>query len=540
MKRQIGKVVLALSVFAMLSLFVVSIYREGSLVLGIDTIEAAEAEMMFAEREMLAPYEAWKYLQFDKKEIPYDIEENRLFITQKLSNGWNGRLTTEQGELFYLNDPLLYDKEAALSQAHDFILVWMNDMAYTCFYCTFSGLPIVVLEEENPQKEHDRDDSKGVIKVYEMTETGLAVVREESDCLFHKRGASNMRAPKENLRVSLKKENGDLNKRSLLGMRRDDDWVLHSLWDDSMGIHNKLGFEIWNMMSKDLPKGTSSPIKMEYVEFIINGSYQGLYALVEYPDKKEFGLGEGDVLYRTRRHEEELDDDIVEEMQIAEQESRVYLDGLELQYPKEKINESQSWQPMIHWWSYLHAGEPMGGEPEFRINIENCIDYAIFVQMTAAEDNVFKNSCVSAKKIGDVYEIRKNPWDLNLTWGCCWSDIPNAQNRNVVFLEKEAYETERYFCSDAKQLLADNPREISSRMYERWKQLRISSCSDESMLMMLDYELGILRRSGAMVREQNLWNTWSYGSTETELESFIINRLHYLDDYYAELYRQYN
>ena len=68
MKRQIGKVVLALSVFAMLSLFVVSIYREGSLVLGIDTIEAAEAEMMFAEREMLAPYEAWKYLQFDKKD----------------------------------------------------------------------------------------------------------------------------------------------------------------------------------------------------------------------------------------------------------------------------------------------------------------------------------------------------------------------------------------------------------------------------------------------------------------------------------------
>ena len=527
---------MAFGITTFLLVLTCSVLWEYTHFLGITQVDQREAECLFRSREMIAPSDVAELLFFENVNIPYDQEKNCLFITQSQERNWGGRITAKKGELFFLSDPFLFDKRNAIKQGHNFILIWMDDTDYTCFYCLFSGLPVLTLDTDTPVAEYTRDDVKGDLCLYAPSERKGKFEIVNSNCEFHRRGATNYSAPKENFKVSLKDESGEAqNKCSLLGMRTDDDWVLNPLWDDSFGIHNKLSYELWNTISQGNPEAKDGMIHLEYVELLVNGKYRGLYALTEYPDAKQFGLEEGDMLYRTNRHEEELDEDIESEMYLAQQENRALVDGLEVRFPKEDIGGTLSWQPLISWLDYV-KGNSGTEAAQISVNEENCLDYFLFVEMAVAEDNVFKNCSVRAEYSEEGYEILKTPWDMNLTWGNCWSDDKNSEERNVVFLEEEAYETERYFCSDMKQILMKNPKETSEKIYRRWQNLRQGRCSDKAVIDMLESELAVLKNSGALKRDDALWHTCSYGPDEEQLKDFIVKRLHHLDSYYENLY----
>ncbi len=539
-----GKIWL-LTVSAALLIAVVGVifYRECRYFSGIGTLSQRAAERAYETRRMIAPEEAKQYISFSGSDIPYDKAENRFYVTQQSGRRWNGRLEASKGRLFFLSDSFLYDKPKAMEAAHDFFLIWMDDTSYSCFYLTLSGLPVLTLDEEHPAAEHTREDSKGCLCVYSMAENGRELIKTESLCDFHKRGGFNISAPKENLKLSLKDADGGQYKCRILDMRSDDDWVLNSLYDDSMGVHNKLAFDIWNEMCRSNASGGAPGMNMEYVEMLINGSYQGLYLLMEYPDAREFNLEEGDVLYRTRRHLDELSEDIAEKMQEAQQEGRTLLDGLELQYPKEDVSKAMSWQPMVEYYGQIAADEQKeisGKTDDSRvwINIDNCIDYGIFIEAVAGEDNVFKNCCICAVHKGDGYEIVKNPWDLNLTWGNCWNDDPLEADRNLKFSPDEVYETEYYFCADLKALLNENPAAVSEKLYTRWQKLREECLSEEWILDALNRNLSLLRRSGAAARDNAKWNTYGFGGDCEEMQAFIRKRMEILDDFYYNLYQE--
>lgn len=88
------------------------------------------------------------------------------------------------------------------------------------------------------------------------------------------RGASSQFFAKKSYGVETRDaSNADLNV-SLLGMPEEEDWVLHGPFSDKTLVRNKLIYDL----ARDMGMYAS---RTEFVELNLNGSYQGLYVLME-------------------------------------------------------------------------------------------------------------------------------------------------------------------------------------------------------------------------------------------------------------------
>ncbi|TFF90917.1 MAG: hypothetical protein EU548_00605, partial [Promethearchaeota archaeon] len=112
---------------------------------------------------------------------------------------------------------------------------------------------------------------------YSIYRTGAQIIRRGSS-----EGSGADRWPKKSYRISLN------NPKSLLGMRKDDDWLLLSMYIDFPRLRIKMGMELWNSLEDYNP--TVTPIESEYVCLYMNGEFQGLYLLTEKNERRLFGL----------------------------------------------------------------------------------------------------------------------------------------------------------------------------------------------------------------------------------------------------------
>jgi spore coat protein CotH len=95
-------------------------------------------------------------------------------------------------------------------------------------------------------------------------------------------GMTNAELPKKGYRLELSKE------KSLLGMRRDDDWILFAMYLDYPRMRIKLSFDLWRSLEPTNP--TAILPKSEYVSVYLNGEFKGLYLLAEKADRRLFDL----------------------------------------------------------------------------------------------------------------------------------------------------------------------------------------------------------------------------------------------------------
>ena len=89
-------------------------------------------------------------------------------------------------------------------------------------------------------------------------------------------------SPKKGYRVELSE------RLSLLGLRKDDDWLLFSLYFDYPRTRIKLSMDLWRGLQSSDPTAILPDSK--YVCLYINGEFQGLYLLAEKNDRRLFGL----------------------------------------------------------------------------------------------------------------------------------------------------------------------------------------------------------------------------------------------------------
>ncbi len=96
------------------------------------------------------------------------------------------------------------------------------------------------------------------------------------------RGDFNAGRPKKGYRIELSRQ------KSLLGMRKDDDWILFAMYFDVPRMRVKMAFDLWRSLESKDP--TAILPELKYVSLHINGKYQGLYLLAEKNDRTLFGL----------------------------------------------------------------------------------------------------------------------------------------------------------------------------------------------------------------------------------------------------------
>lgn len=91
-------------------------------------------------------------------------------------------------------------------------------------------------------------------------------------------------SPKKGYRIKLSSD------KSLLGMRKDDDWLLIGMYSDYPRMRIKMAFDTWRSLQSTNP--TAILPKSEYVLLYLNGEFQGLYLLTEKNDRELFFLDE--------------------------------------------------------------------------------------------------------------------------------------------------------------------------------------------------------------------------------------------------------
>lgn len=90
--------------------------------------------------------------------------------------------------------------------------------------------------------------------------------------------------PKKEYRLELNQ------RKSLLGMREDDDWLLLAMYFDFPRMRVKMSFDLWRSL---YPFDQTAILPAsEYIALYLDGSLQGLYLLTEEIDRRLLGFGE--------------------------------------------------------------------------------------------------------------------------------------------------------------------------------------------------------------------------------------------------------
>ena len=107
------------------------------------------------------------------------------------------------------------------------------------------------------------------------------------------RGKTSLTFPKKSFGFELRDQHDfDLPlKQSLLGMRRDDDWILDALWNEPIAIRDFTAHQIWHRMAADHQNRNDYDLPQQrHCELFLDGEYRGIYYLGERVDAKMLKL----------------------------------------------------------------------------------------------------------------------------------------------------------------------------------------------------------------------------------------------------------
>lgn len=449
--------------------------------------------------------------------IAYDIGQNMLLIPQSLwEEEFDHKLQVADGKLYFLEDEALKNKAETIRENRVLRLFWVREDQCWMYNVYFTGMPVLSISSE--QMTEDGIVS-GHMWLYDQYHSSTRY--QSAACAWHLRGATTRQYEKAGYRLTLTDK-----KLSLLGMRRDDDWILNALYDDDGLIHNKLSYDVWRKIAASNQVAYDEGISMEYVELFMDREYVGVYGLLERIDKKALQLDEQDILYKCRKPDVPGADDFYRE--LTEEMHPVFV----LKYPKDFAMED--WEPLKRWTDLFLLDQYEDFDAAVSIlNMENAIDYNLFNLLTCGMDNTLKNIYYQADYQGDGnYRMIRVPWDLNMTWGNSWVDDPTCRfNR---FQEKN-FEAACGWTPDMQRLYEERPEMIGGLMADRWRRLRRSIITRESLYARLDAEFSYLHGSGAYARNLIRWPPGDGDWQDDYMYEYVDRRLAFLDAYIGRM-----
>lgn len=298
---------------------------------------------------------------------------------------------------------------------------------------------------------------------------------------------------------------------SYFDMKLNHKWILDAMFVDLSKLRNKTSFELWNSMSNQVDH---IGIKSQFVEVFINHEPQGVYSFTENYTKELLDLNTQSVLFQG------TDNSLFTSFNALPEKgpnSAKWADW-EQEYP----NPSQT----LNWDDFESLSKLIvnGTNSEFENNIgqlidlENIIDYYLFINLCGGIDNIGKNWFFFKRDNSSKFNIV--PWDMDGTWG-----------RNP-FAEMTGY-TDIISSNLFYRLQETNPENYKQRLKERWAELRSSEFSEVELVDLFTSNFDELNSYKIIHSENVIWNT----NLELEFEknyihSWIVNRLSFLDQHF--------
>lgn len=382
-------------------------------------------------------------------------------------------------------------------------------------------LPIVQLHTR-----HAIVDAPSVYATFALTESTGAITR--GNLGIEVRGSWSQTYPKKSYELNVWADTTGATSRDvqLLGMRTDDTWNLLALYNEPLRVNNKVSHELWHEMNQLYYQAKEADAKngvdMAFVEVLLNDEYQGIYALSEKVDRKllklkKYSAGIKGELYKGTSRDSAS-------MYLGapsfDNKSQTW-SGFEYKHP----DELTDWTNLRDFVRFVTTSSAADFQSQYakRFQLDNAVDYFIFLNLLRATDNTGKNLYVARYNAKEPYFYV--PWDLDGVFGTNWQGLPDNVTNDLL--------TNGFY----QRLFQDNsPTGFRAALARRWASLRATVVTEDHILGKFRAQRDYLLRNNAYQREHLVWPAFTYDETRlTDLQTWLHARLAYLDGAFGPL-----
>ena len=390
-----------------------------------------------------------------------------------------------------------------------------GDSTYTAY---FTRLPVIQLAT----KRRIVDDP-GVYATFSLTDTSGVTTRAGLEIEI--RGGFSQSFPKKSYELSLLTDTLTANDQdiALLGMRADNKWNLQAMYNDQLRLRLKTANELWQDMHQPYYQAqepsAKNGIALVYTEVFLNDQYQGLYALTERVDRKQLKLKKYTTSIQGELYKGVWADGTVlfNALPPYDNHSKLW-GGFEYKEPSQQTE----WKTLHNFVDFVENSPDADFYSQYknRFNLENALDYFIFLNLMRIADNTGKNLYIAKYKPGEPYYYV--PWDLDGVLGNDWQGL----NTNVTndILTNGMY----------KRLFKNAPDgEFWIALTNRWAALRRTVLTQDALLAKLNQNSNYLLANNVYEREHLAWPAYRYEAAQLAYPAtWLASRLAYLDSFF--------
>lgn len=517
----------------------------------VDVITEADAEKMKAsEKEninLLMKYQA--VLQLDDSQLPYIVTGGRnvYYLSQNMkTNGWAGFVTASGSKLSVscIADEYAEKKKQAIADNHIFQLIISDGTSFQEADLIVTGTPVCEMRSVTDTGTTETDDEdgssreiyQGIFTMFDGTGRNGEEYSVVSDPFqFHYRGSSSRIYDKKGYAVKLLNQKGKKKKENLLGLGESAKWKLVSMYDETSMVREKTAYTLWGEIADADPEMNESGAKYDYCELILNHQYAGVYGLAYPINDDTMKLTDGDIMYKVFSW-----DMAREKLVSAMEEGKSTSSDIAIKYPETADDWSEIWKPIFDYQEYGSWNPDVEKEAQ-GIKLDNQLDYYIFLQITEANDSMFKNSYFISRK-SENGKMTMIPWDLNYSFGDVWSDdMPDVTYcyypdiTALYALDMQNNLLHANVLADGKVVRADSGQGSSvwNRVCQMYWKYRMDILSDAHITGLMYSNMKYLVDSGAFQRDTVRWPSSKDNRNLTKMMEYEKQRLHYLDGYFT-------
>lgn len=476
-------------------------------------------------------------LKFSGERLPFDKTTSTFYLPLNMeTEAWEtGTLSGPSGEirLVFADDFTKESKQEAIRQGKAFRFYALRGNEYQKCSLVITGLPVLAIETTETA---DTGVFGGTVYYWDSRSkqnwAGSNILEANI------RGNTSRTYPKKGYKLALKVENkkGEVvaDKKSLFGLRTDDEWILNAMYTDNSKIRDRLSSDLWGSFGAQVPEfqGARFGTKLVYVEVFFNQEYWGLYGLMEPVDSKQLDLAKEGEESPAEYSYKAVDVQSIPSGKLVE--TSLFTDtlaGFELKGSYENIDKT-SWDPLL---SYIQMRDLDSDEEFVRkapelMDLNGALNAWIYFQAVLGIDNRAKNMYYVAKRNNESYRIYFAPWDMDITWG----DALREGTGDAIWdvgLNTNLY-SERINWQPGDRLVELDVDGARGRIEEKWKQLREGPFSDENITESVDGLVHELRDSGALSRDRDRWPDSNSGADYELFKRMALYRMKILDYYF--------
>ena len=334
-------------------------------------------------------------------------------------------------------------------------------------------------------------------------------------CTVRHRGGTSLTYSKPNFALKFYDEEGESKDVRLLGMRKDNYWILDAMASDYAKMRNRVSMDLWLDFSRPPYHQAEEPnaingYRGQYVEVWVNGGYFGLFCLMERVDRKQLKLKKfapnaddsttyhhRGLLYKAVNGSSKRTPYFLYQSNEPNDGKATY-DGMQGEYPDVTEGEPWTWTPLRTKSIYFlaaYSGNYFQNNIGKRFDLPVFNDFMLFLDLLYANDNVGKNFlCWYYDQSSDDQRLGITPWDLDTSWG---RDYRGSRVSGATELSnKSNYHTR----------MTAVYRGYADTLRIRYAELRDTLWQEERLCGYFDRYFALFDSTGVWERERSRWN----------------------------------